>query len=72
MLNQLNFPNEECYITSAVSKTWKTFVHRDIRQPNGAQSFRRLAHVKRHLPKQFYFLVILNVCKCISFDLCKD
>ena len=44
------FVVEECYIISAVSKISKTFVHKEIRQPNGAQTFRQLAHVKRHVP----------------------
>ena len=46
------FAVEECYIISAVSKIWKTFVHKEIWQPNGAQAFRRVAHVKRHVPNR--------------------
>ena len=47
-----NFAVEECYIISTVSKIQKTFVLKEIRQPNGAQTFRRLAHVKRHVPNR--------------------
>lgn len=28
----------------------KTFVHKEIQQPNEAQAFRRLSDVKRHMP----------------------
>ena len=49
-----NFAVEECYIISAVSKIWKTFVHKEIRQPNGAQTFRRLAHVTSHTESKSY------------------
>ena len=45
-----DFADEEGYIISAVSKIKKTFVHKEIRQPNGAQNFRRLLHVQRHVP----------------------
>ena len=44
-----SFADEECYIISADSKLEKTFVHR---QPNGVQTLRRLAHVKRHEPNR--------------------
>ena len=47
-----NFVVEEFHTISAVSKILKTFVHKEIRQPNGAQTFRRLARVKRHVPKR--------------------
>ena len=46
------FAVEECYITSAVSKIYKTFIHEETGQPNGAQTFQGLAHVKRHIPNQ--------------------
>ena len=40
---------KKCFIISAVFKKQKTFVHQEIRQPNRAQNFRRLAQVKRHV-----------------------
>ena len=46
------FAVEECYIISAVSKIYKTFVHEETGQPNGTQTFQRLAHVKRRVSNQ--------------------
>ena len=47
-----SLPMKKCSIISAVFKKQNTFVHQEIRQPNGAQNFRRLAQVKRYVPNQ--------------------
>ena len=53
LYRRIKFADEECHIISAVSRIMKTFVHKEIRQPDEAQTFRRLAHVKSHrLPTQ--------------------
>ena len=36
---EVEFADEGCYTISAVFKIWKTFVHKEIRQPNGAETF---------------------------------
>ena len=41
---------KKCYIISAVYI--EDFRSKEIRQPNGAQTFQRLAHVKRHVPNR--------------------
>ena len=48
---ETNFADEECFIISAVSKVEKSFVHKEIWQPNGAGNFWQLPHVKRHFQK---------------------
>ena len=41
-----NFGVEERYIICAVSKILQTFVHKEIRQPNGAQTFRHTYRIE--------------------------
>ena len=36
---EVEFADEGCYTISAVFKIWKTFVLKEIRQPNGAETF---------------------------------
>ena len=47
-----NFADEECYTISAVFNIWKTFVHKEIHEQNGAKTSLRLAHVKCHEPNR--------------------
>ena len=44
-----NFADIVCWIIPAVSKIWRTVFHKEIRQPNGAQTLRRLTDVKCHV-----------------------
>ena len=46
----VKFADEECYTISAVFKIQKTFVHKEIWQPNGAETSWLLANVKGHVP----------------------
>jgi len=41
-----------------------TFVQKETRQSNGAQNFRRLKNVKRHVPKKWnlQWISLLNLC----------
>ena len=36
---EVEFADDECYMISAVFRIQKTFVHKEIRQPNGAETF---------------------------------
>ena len=59
-----NFADEKCYTISAVSKIKKTFVQKEIRQPNGAQHFRGLTVRDQFLESlrsgAIYFLLCNN------------
>ena len=45
-----NFADDEYCIFPTFFKLRRTIVHKEIWQPNGAQTLRRLAHVKCHVP----------------------